>query len=50
MVNETVMLYIVFIVAGILCGMMINIALNRKFYELGGITGGAVVGLLMAIL
>jgi hypothetical protein len=48
--NETIMLYIVFIVAGILCGMMINVALDRKFYELGGITGGVVVGLLMAIL
>jgi hypothetical protein len=43
-------LLIVMVVAGILCGMMINVALNKKFWELGGITGGAVVGALMFFL
>jgi hypothetical protein len=40
----------VMIVAGIICGMMINIALDRKAWDLGGITGGAVVGFLMWLL
>ena len=40
----------VMIVAGILCGMMINFALDRKPWELGGVTGGALVGFLMWLL
>lgn len=43
-------LLIVMMVAGILCGMMINKALDRKIWELGGITGGALVGILMFFL
>jgi len=41
---------IVMIIAGIIMGIMFNIALGRKFYESGGIIGGAVVGLFMFIL
>jgi hypothetical protein len=41
------MLLAVFLVAGILCGMMFNIALGLKPFERGGIMGGIVVGLLM---
>jgi hypothetical protein len=50
MANERIILLLVMIVAGILCGMMINVALDRKPWELGGITGGAVVGFLMWLL
>ena len=47
---ERILVLLVMIVAGILCGMMINVALDRKPWELGGITGGAVVGFLMWLL
>ena len=50
MANERIILLGVMIVAGIICGMMINVALSRKPWELGGITGGAVVGFLMWLL
>ncbi len=50
MAMERYILLGVMIVAGIICGMMINIALDRKPWELGGITGGAVVGFLMWLL
>ena len=43
-------LMFVMIIAGIIMGIMFNIALGRKFYESGGIIGGAVVGLFMYIL
>lgn len=43
-------LLIVFIIAGLMCGMMINIALGRKFYEVGGLNGGIIVGILMWLL
>ena len=45
-----IMLLIVMVVAGIIMGIMFNIALGKKFYESGGIIGGAVVGLFMYIL
>jgi hypothetical protein len=41
------MLLVVFLIAGILCGLMFNIALGQKPFERGGILGGIVVGLLM---
>jgi hypothetical protein len=41
------MLLAVFLIAGILCGMMFNIALGQKPFEKGGIVGGIVVGVLM---
>lgn len=41
------MLLVVFLIAGTLCGMMFNIALGQKPFERGGIIGGVVVGLLM---
>ena len=50
MANEKIILLGVMIIAGILCGMMINVALNKKPWELGGLTGGAVVGFLMWLL
>jgi hypothetical protein len=37
----------VFIVAGLLCGIMLNVALGRKPFEAGGLMGGLVVGLAM---
>jgi len=40
-------LLVVFIIAGLLCGMMFNIALGRKATEMGGLMGGLVVGILM---
>jgi len=43
-------LFAISIGIGILMGAMINIALGEKFYEKGGLLGGFVVGLLMAIL
>ncbi|UCC93113.1 MAG: hypothetical protein JSW25_00055 [Thermoplasmata archaeon] len=43
----TIMLLIVFLVSGVLCGMMFNIALGLKPFDRGGIMGGIVVGLLM---
>jgi hypothetical protein len=45
-----VQLLSVMIFAGIVMGVMFNIALSRKFYESGGVIGGAVVGLFMYIL
>ncbi len=47
---KNIMLLIVMIIAGVIMGIMFNIALGRKFYESGGIVGGAVVGLFMYIL
>ncbi len=47
---EKIVLLFVMIGAGILCGMMINFALDRKPWELGGLTGGALVGFLMWLL
>lgn len=46
----TIYLLISFIIAGLLCGVMFNIALGRKFYESGALLGGIVVGLLMFLL
>ncbi len=40
-------LLVIFLVAGILCGMMFNIALGLKPFERGGIMGGILVGFLM---
>ncbi len=37
----------VFIIAGLLCGIMLNVALGRKPFEAGGLMGGLVVGLAM---
>lgn len=48
--NEKIVLLVVMILAGIITGMMINFALDRKPWELGGITGGALVGFLMWLL
>jgi hypothetical protein len=47
---KNIILLIVMIIAGVIMGIMFNIALGRKFYESGGIVGGAVVGLFMYIL
>ncbi len=47
---ETIALLVVFLIAGAACGVMINVALGRKYHELGGIVGGLVVGLLMWLL
>jgi hypothetical protein len=44
------LLLLVFLIAGVLCGIMFNIALDRKPWELGGLTGGLVVGFLMWLL
>ena len=37
----------VFIFAGVLCGIMLNVALGRKPFETGGLMGGLVVGIAM---
>jgi hypothetical protein len=47
---KTIILMLVMIFAGIIMGIMFNIALSRKFYDTGGIVGGAVTGLFMFIL
>jgi hypothetical protein len=47
---KNIILLLVMIVAGIIMGIMFNIALGRKFYESGGIIGGAVVGAMMFVL
>ena len=47
---ESIALLVIFLVAGAACGIMINIALGRKYSELGGIVGGLVVGALMWLL
>jgi hypothetical protein len=44
------MLLIVMVIAGIIMGIMFNIALGRKIFESGGIVGGAVTGFLMYVL
>jgi hypothetical protein len=43
-------LLVSFAVSGILCGMMLNVALGRKAFELGGVMGGLVSGLLMLLI
>lgn len=43
-------LLVIFILAGIACGMMFNYALGRKWNELGGVMGGVLVGFLMWLL
>ena len=43
-------LFAVSIGVGILSGAMINASLGYKVYEKGGLIGGFIVGLLMAIL
>jgi hypothetical protein len=47
---KNLILLFVMVIAGIIMGIMFNIALRRKFYDSGGIIGGAVVGLFMFIL
>lgn len=42
-----IILLAVFIFAGLLCGIMLNVALGRKPFEAGGLMGGLVVGLAM---
>ena len=49
-IDNSISLMIIMVIAGIITGIMFNIALSRKFYESGGIIGGAVVGFLMYIL
>ena len=46
-VVDRLILLVVFLIAGMLCGMMFNVALGRKMTETGGILGGLVVGFLM---
>ena len=43
-------LLVIFIVTGIVCGMMFNYALGRKITEMGGVMGGLLVGFLMWLL
>ena len=50
MLPKSITLMIIMIFAGIIMGIMFNIALGKKFYDSGGIIGGAVVGLFMWIL
>ena len=42
-----IILLVIFLIAGALCGMMFNIALGLKPFDRGGIMGGIVVGALM---
>ncbi len=39
-----------FMGAGLLSGALINFSLGYKFYDKGGLLGGLLVGLLMAVL
>ncbi len=50
MLPKSITLMIIMIIAGIIMGIMFNIALGKKFYDSGGIIGGAVVGFFMWIL
>jgi hypothetical protein len=50
MIPTSITLMLVMIFAGIIMGIMFNISLSRKFYESGGIVGGAVVGFFMWLL
>lgn len=47
LVPSWLQLLVVFLIAGLLCGMMFNVALGRKTTEMGGLMGGLVVGILM---
>lgn len=40
----------VFVAAGILMGIMVNVSIGKKFYDLGGIVGGVLTGLFMLVL
>ncbi len=40
-------LLVIFIITGLICGIMFNVALGRKPFESGGLMGGLVVGFLM---
>lgn len=46
----TTELFAVSIGIGVISGALINVALGYKIYEKGGLIGGFIVGLLMAIL
>jgi hypothetical protein len=50
MVGFTLTLFAVSVGVGILSGIMINVSTDHEWYERGGILGGALVGLLIAIL
>lgn len=43
-------MFIAFMIAGISCGVMLNIALDNKFYDKSGVLGGIIVGILMFLL
>jgi hypothetical protein len=42
-----IILLVIFLVTGLVCGIMFNVALGRKPLESGGLMGGLVVGFLM---
>ena len=48
--DKIITLLIIMVLAGIIMGIMFNIALGKKVFDSGGIIGGAVVGLFMYIL
>jgi hypothetical protein len=45
----TVTLFAVSIGTGLVSGIMINLAIDHKWYDKGGILGGILVGLWMAL-
>ena len=44
------LMVLAFIVSGSIFGVMVNISIGKKFYNLGGIVGGILVGLFMMLL
>ncbi len=46
----TIELFMVSVGVGLISGALINISIGYKFHNKGGLIGGLIVGLLMAIL
>jgi hypothetical protein len=47
---KNIILLVVMIIAGMIMGIMFNIALGKKLFDTGAIAGGAVVGVAMYVL
>jgi len=47
---KNIILLVVMIIAGMIMGIMFNIALGKKLFDTGSIAGGAVVGVAMYVL
>jgi cytochrome bd-type quinol oxidase subunit 1 len=50
MVGYSITLFAVSIAVGLVSGAMINVSIDHKWHDRGGLLGGILVGVLMALL